>query len=138
MPTESTPITSNIKQRILVVEDDKSMNESLQRKLRECDFETEGCFDGEQALKLLNEKKYDGISLDIVMPVKDGFAVMAQRRGTPNEKTPIFVLSDIDAGDKRELAWSLGCVRFYRKDSNTPADVAKSIRDYLTSPQPSK
>lgn len=130
------PIDSNIKKRILVVEDDKSMNESLQRKMRERDFETEGCFDGEQAMKLLKEKKYDGISMDIVMPVKDGLAVMAQLRGTINENTPVFVLSDIDAGEKRELAWDLGCQLFIRKSEKTPSDVADSIHDYLTSPRP--
>lgn len=127
---------TNTTKKILVVEDDKEMNASLQRKFEKLGFATESAFDGEEAMKLLKEKVYDGMTLDLMMPIKDGFAVMAQMRGTPNEKTPVFVLTSIGEEGKIDLAWELGAKQVFKKEEYKPADVAEAVSNTIHSLPP--
>lgn len=119
--------------KILIVEDDKEMNASLQRKFEKLGCETNCAFDGEEAMKFLKEKTYDAMTLDLMMPVKDGFAVMAQMRGTPNEKTPVYVLTSIGEIEKVDLAWDLGAKGVYKKEEYKPADIVELVMSSLNS-----
>ncbi|MDD5750916.1 MAG: response regulator [Candidatus Peribacteraceae bacterium] len=114
------------KRTFLVIEDDRPTNDSLQRKLQKIGFETEGCFDGEQGLNKMNEKTYDGIMLDLMMPIKDGFAVLAKRSTTKNPTTPVYVLTSLGE-EKCELARELGAKMTFIKSQMSAAEVIENI-----------
>ena len=69
--------------RILVVEDDKSINELIVKNLRLVGHTYFQAFDGTEALKLANENEYDLILLDVMLPGADGFEIIKQVEGTP-------------------------------------------------------
>lgn len=119
--------TNSTKKTFLVIEDDKSMNDSLQRKLQNIGFETEGCFDGEQGLNKMNEKTYDGIMMDLMMPIKDGFAVLAKRSTTKNANTPVYVLTALGE-EKCDLARELGAKMTFIKSQMSAAQVIEGVR----------
>lgn len=121
---------TNTKKTFLVIEDDKSMNESLQRKLQKVGFDTEGCFDGEQGLNKMNEKTYDGIMMDLMMPIKDGFAVLAKKPTTKNPGTPVYVLTTLGE-EKRDLALELGAKKAFVKSEMSAAQVVEEIQKDL-------
>ena len=76
---------------ILIVEDERSLAESLELYLRSNDYRTERAHDGEEALTLFRAAKPDLVLLDVMMPKKDGFEVLQTiRRET---KTPVIILS---------------------------------------------
>lgn len=115
------------KKPFLIIEDDQEVNESLQRKLQKIGFETEGCFDGEQGLNKMNEKTYDGILLDLMMPIKDGFAVLSQRGTTKNPDTPVYVLTTFGE-EKCQLARQLGAKKTFIKAEMSAMKVIEEIK----------
>lgn len=120
--TPDTPVPK----RFLVIEDDKTTNASLQRRLQQLGYQTDGCFDGEQGLQFMNEHIYSGIVLDLMMPIKDGFAVLAKRGATQNASTPAYVLTTLGE-EKCELARELGARRTFIKSEMSIAAVIDEI-----------
>ncbi|MFO0945663.1 MAG: response regulator [Planctomycetota bacterium] len=124
---------TNTQKKILVIEDDRDINASLQRKFQTLGFATEGAFNGQAGFELLKMKVYDGIMLDLMMPIKDGFAVMAQLHGTPNKQTPVYVLTSVGEESKVDLAWDLGAKMVFKKEERGPAEVAQAVNDSIHS-----
>lgn len=63
------------KQRILVVEDEISINDILTFALRKEGYEVRGVYKGEDAIEMVESFKPDLVLLDIMLPDKDGFQV---------------------------------------------------------------
>ncbi len=77
--------------KILVVDDEKGIQDVIFEYCKIEKFEVEFANDGEEALKLLNKNKYDIMVLDIMMPKMDGFEVL---KLLPKErKIPTIILS---------------------------------------------
>jgi DNA-binding NtrC family response regulator len=64
------------KYRILVVDDERILNEILQEFLKSAGFVVDGAYDGVEGLEKLRHGKYHVVMLDIRMPRKDGLAVL--------------------------------------------------------------
>jgi DNA-binding response OmpR family regulator len=78
--------------KILIVEDDKDIALGLDDDLTNHGFQVETVGDGEKALSLCKEGKWDLIILDIMLPRKDGFAICQELRRV-GIKTPIIMLT---------------------------------------------
>ena len=80
--------------RVLVVEDEEHLAQGLRFNLEEEGYEAEVVGDGESATdKLLAKKeKFDVILLDIMLPGKDGFHVVAELRAAKND-VPVLMLT---------------------------------------------
>ena len=63
--------------RILVVEDDSAISELITMNLTVCGYECEAAYDGTQALNAIEKNDYDLALLDVMLPEKDGFELMA-------------------------------------------------------------
>lgn len=81
--------------RILVVEDEFSIQRILQYDLTQSGFLVDLASDGEEGLKKALVNDYDVILLDIMLPKKDGFAVCKELRAQ-NISTYIVMLSARD------------------------------------------
>ena len=66
--------------RILIVDDEKAVRESLEELLILEDYQVESAASGEKALEILGEKDIDLVLLDIKMPGVDGVEVMKQTK----------------------------------------------------------
>lgn len=62
--------------RILVVDDERILNEILQETLRSAGYTVEGAYDGVESLDKLRQGKFHVVLLDIRMPRKDGLEVL--------------------------------------------------------------
>ena len=78
--------------RLLVIEDERSLCETIVRSLRRLAYSVDYCFDGEKALELLWVEKYDLVLLDLNIPGKDGMTVLQTLRQTDRE-TRVLILS---------------------------------------------
>ena len=76
---------------ILVIEDDKTINDLLCGILRQSGYEAEGAADGLTGLSLALEKDYRLILMDLMLPLKSGEEILKTLRKT--KKTPVIVLS---------------------------------------------
>lgn len=77
---------------ILIIEDEIALCKSLADGLRMDGYETDMCFDGEQALELCLTEVYDLILLDLNLPGVDGLEILRQFR-ISNSSTPVLILS---------------------------------------------
>lgn len=89
--------------KILVVEDDRHINELIRRNLKLAGHECVCCFDGEQAAQKISESQYDLILLDVMLSGMSGFTLIEKVQGTP----VIFVTAKGELKDKL-LGLSLG------------------------------
>ena len=93
--------------RILVVEDEKKTSAFLAKGLREAGFIVDVSRDGETAVELALSKRYDLIVVDVMLPKKDGWSVVAELRGG-GLHTPIFFLTARDSVADRVKGLELG------------------------------
>lgn len=100
--------------RILVAEDETSLNDLLQDALRMNGYETISAKHGLEALRLIREEKPDLVILDINMPQLDGFAVIEKLRNE-NNNVPVIVLTARDQRDDKSIGFGLGADDFVTK-----------------------
>ena len=86
--------------RILIAEDERSLNEIIVKKLTSDGYSVDACFDGEEAISVLSYTDYDAVILDIMMPKADGFAVLRSLREA-GKTTPVLFLTAKDAVSDR-------------------------------------
>ena len=93
--------------RILVVEDEKKINDGIVKTLKKEKYGVDSCFDGEEALDYIFSVEYDIILLDIMLPKKDGFEVLKSMR-KKGIKTPVLFLTARDQIEDRVRGLDLG------------------------------
>ncbi|MDE6833278.1 MAG: response regulator transcription factor [Ruminococcus sp.] len=82
--------------KLLVVEDERDLNEIIKKELSANGYIVDTCFDGEEAYEYLSLDKYDGAILDIMLPKLDGFAVLERIRNK-GIQTPVLFLTAKDS-----------------------------------------
>lgn len=86
--------------RLLLVEDEERLRESLVFQLEKENFTVDACGDGEEALYYINQNLYDLILLDRMLPLLDGTKVLEILRQAHNE-TPVILITALGTlGDK--------------------------------------
>lgn len=86
--------------RILIAEDEKSLNRIMVSRLKEEHYSVDACFDGEEALDYIAGAEYDAVILDIMMPKKDGLSVLRTLR-RQNKSVPVLLLTAKDSIEDR-------------------------------------
>jgi heavy metal response regulator len=86
--------------RILLVEDEGRIADFIRKGLSECGYAVDVACDGEEALDWGEVAEFDIVILDVMLPVRDGFAVCRElrRRGI---RTPVLMLTARDAVEDR-------------------------------------
>ncbi len=86
--------------RLLVVDDDRAVRESLRRALALEGYEVELAADGAEALGLAATANPDAIVLDVLMPEVDGLAVCRRLRDTGNRVPVLMLTARESVGDR--------------------------------------
>lgn len=124
------------KNRILVVEDDKFIGKAYKAGLEKAGFEVISATNGEEAIKLIREDRIELVLLDLILPKKSGFDVLADiKLDSEIEKVPVIVLSNLGQGSDLEKAKSLGAVDYFVKSNITLAEVVEKIKLYIAGKQ---
>src|SRR6266850_7517316 len=93
--------------RILLIEDEKKTAAFLTKGLREAGFTVEVARDGEKGLELARATRHDLLIVDVMLPKKDGWAVVAQLR-VAGLHTPVLFLTARDSVRDRVKGLELG------------------------------
>src|SRR5436853_638234 len=93
--------------RILVIEDEKKTAAFLSKGLREAGFAVDLARDGETGLEQARAKKFDLLIVDIMLPHKDGWELVAELR-RDRVRTPILFLTARDSVEDRVKGLELG------------------------------
>ena len=100
--------------RLLIVDDDQSTLASLSRAFRMAGYEAVVCDNANRAIALLKGERFDLVFSDVVMPGKDGLAMLAEVREL-GITTPIIMISGQATVDMAVRATRLGAVDFLEK-----------------------
>ena len=100
--------------RVLLAEDDRNLGNILKNYLEAKGYITTLCINGQEAVETFNRKDFDFCILDIMMPVKDGFAVSREIRAV-DAKIPILFLTAKSLQDDKLQGFEAGADDYITK-----------------------
>ena len=107
---ESTPLEANI---VLVIDDDPTVHDLMKRSLSREGFHVLSALDGEEGLRLARAHHPQVITLDVMMPGVDGWAVLSSLKSDPElADIPVIMVTIID---EKNLGYSLGASEYLTK-----------------------
>ena len=116
--------------KILVAEDDPFLVKIIGNRLKEEGFNVDTVNDGNEALSKINADGYSVVLLDLIMPNKDGFEVLAELKKKEN-KTPVIVFSNLSQTEDKEEVMKLGAKDFFVKSDISIDEVVKAVKSFL-------
>lgn len=124
-PALAPPPVERLRGRVLLVEDNEVNRMVAQRMLEYLGLEVATAGDGQRALDLLEEQRFDCVLMDVQMPVMDGLAAARALRQREREQNrppvPVVALTANVMGDERQR-----CL-----DAGMDAHLAKPFRRHV-------
>lgn len=115
--------------RILVVEDEPNIGQSLDFILRRADFDVDLVTDGAVALDRIRRQSYAAVVLDIMLPGMNGFDVLrAVRADKQLAAVPVIVLTAKGQASDRRTAEAIGASAFITKPFSN-AEIVDRLRE---------
>ncbi len=102
--------------KVLIVEDDTTLNKQLEQLLENAGFDTVTAYDGDDGLTKAISLPLDLILLDVSLPEKDGYSVLRTLRQT--RVTPVIMLTAHGAEEERILGLKSGADDYLSKPFN--------------------
>lgn len=93
--------------RILIAEDERSLNRIITKQLTAAGYSVDSAFNGSEAYDLLCMAEYDAAVFDIMMPVMDGLSLVKKMRAEGN-RTPVLFLTARDSIEDRVDGLDIG------------------------------
>ena len=98
---------------VLVVEDDRAASELLTEYLSRAGYAVAHAFEGKQAVQMAREMRPFAITLDIILPKKNGWEVLEELKSLSETKDiPVIVVS---ITEDRQLGFSMGAIEWFVK-----------------------
>jgi len=110
-------------QTILIIDDEPLIHQEVQKRLEQSGYRVLHAFSGEEGISLARKCKPDLITLDILMPVMDGWSTLSALKSEPNTANiPVIlitVISDVDIG------YAIGAVDYLQKPIEQKSFIEK-------------
>jgi len=100
--------------KILLLEDDANLNETVTEFLEENGHQVESVYDGYEAQEKLYESKYDLLLFDVNTPGINGFELLKEAREN-NVVAPAIFITSLDSVEDLEKGFQSGCDDYIRK-----------------------
>ena len=121
------------KPRVLLVDDDKEVIDSIKYALEANDFAVETAEDGNQGLAMAEKNTPDLLILDMMMPKRSGFLVLEQLRRDGNDSVKVIMITGNEGNRHQQYAELLGVDDYIRKPF--PMDRLVESAKSLLSPE---
>lgn len=92
--------------KILIIEDDITLNKQIAALLKDRGFDVHQCHDGNQGLVTALRERFDLILLDVLLPNLNGFSLLRQLR--KRKQTPVIMVTACGAEQERIKGYSNG------------------------------
>ena len=118
--------------KVLIIEDEISLQDLYADFLREAGFNVSTASDGDKAIELINNSDWDILLLDIMLPKLDGTEVLKRVKADPTLKSkPVIVLSNLESDQIVKECLDLGAREFLIKSDITPQTILDVVSKYL-------
>lgn len=117
---------------ILIVEDEKALNEAYKIVLERQGHKVTTAFDGEQGLDIFKKKPPQLVLLDLRLPKIDGVEFLRKLNAPQNyPKTTIIIFSNYDDQEEVDKAFKSGASRYILKAWSSPHELVKIVDETL-------
>ncbi len=118
-------------ERILLVDDEEIILETMGDDLREAGFDVIEAQNGVEGLRRFKERKFDLVISDLMMDQMDGFGVLREiKRISP--ETPVIIITGYPSSKAAKEALMLGASDIITKPSDMN-DICNTVRSHIDS-----
>lgn len=118
--------------KVLVMEDEPILLKALTIEIGGAGCDVQTADNGDDGLKMIEGFQPDVLLIDLLMPVKDGYQVLAELGEKKLlDKYPAIVLSNLGLDEERKKAMDLGAKSFFIKSDTDLSQVVDLIRSTL-------
>ncbi len=118
--------------KILIIEDETTLQNALKEFLISENFEVASATDGEKGLELAKTENPNLVLLDIVLPKKDGYEVLAGIKSDEKTKhVPVILFTNLESPENVEKALEAGASTYLVKSDYKLEDIVKKIKETL-------
>ena len=119
--------------KILIIEDEVILLDLLTKKLSREGYEVKTAQNGKEGMLMMAKEVPDLVLTDIVMPEKNGFAVIAEMKQSELLKNvPIIIISNSGQPVDLDKAKGLGVFDWLIKTEFDPQEVVEKVKQVLT------
>jgi DNA-binding response OmpR family regulator len=120
------------RKKILIIEDEVTLQKAMTDFLTQEKFEVVSALDGEQGLALAKSEMPDLIILDIILPKKDGYEVLLEiKKDSHVKKIPVILLTNLESMENVQKAFESGATTYLVKSDYKLEEVVRKIKETL-------
>ena len=116
---------------MLIVEDDAAIAEMYRVQLEEDGYRVRVARTADEAASAIDRCQPDLVLLDVLLPGRDGFALLEDLRRANDAPPPVVILSNYAESAMVDRGLSLGALQYIVKSRVTPDLVSRSIPGWL-------
>lgn len=117
--------------KLLIVEDEEVLIRVLKEKFEKAGVQVETVMDGALAFEAIKNFKPDMVLLDIVLPHKDGFEVLAELKADPQlQGIPVIIMSNIEEDERVKDALKMGAIDYIMKVQHPINEIVEKVMRY--------
>ncbi len=121
-----------MKEKILIVEDDKFLTKAYNIKFTRAGFDVMNATDGKIGLEVAKKETPKLIILDLMLPKIDGFEFLKRiKKEEKLENIPVIVLSNLGQQEDKDKVISLGAKEYIVKADFSLEEIIEKIKKYI-------
>jgi len=125
-------MNNNTKHKVLIIEDDLDIANVYSLKFEKEGFSVYVAADGQEGINKTLAWLPDLILLDIILPKKDGFAVLeAIKKNEATKNIPVIMWTNLSNTEEARKAKELGAADYLVKVFNMPAEIVERVKQQL-------
>lgn len=118
---------TDVAKTVLIVEDERPLSHALELKLQHEGFDVTVASNGRECLDLIENKHFDIVLLDLIMPEVDGFQVLEELKQR-SDAPAVFVLSNLSQREDEERVLALGARKFFIKSDTSLTTIVEEVK----------
>jgi DNA-binding NtrC family response regulator len=118
-------------QKVLIVEDDKDLNQAYQMILKRDGYEVASALNGKEALKQARAHGPQLILLDLLMPIMDGIEFLKKYDLDKHKDVKVLIFTNMENSPEVNEAYRLGAHRCIIKSWTAPQNLSHVVREAL-------
>lgn len=121
------------KAHIILIEDDPILSKVINEELKIAGYDVDLAMDGEYGLELVKTKKPDLVLLDLILPKKHGFDVLADMKKSPETQSiPVIILTMLGSDDDIKKGIKLGANDYIVKSQHAVGEIIEKVDNFLS------
>ena len=118
--------------KILCIEDEPAVQKALSSALTPEGYEVFSALNGLDGMNMVRKEMPDLILLDLVMPGKDGFAVLGElKQDSATARIPVIIMSNLEASEDVDRALALGATTYLVKMNYKLDEIVGKIKSMI-------